>query len=99
MKATKFQGDTALTIPHFFINAGRGTTRIWGETVATMQPTVINWGGLNKTEQQQLEPLLTTTENCVLLDQPLGKKITAFAPFRGAKIVASAGGGKIRHKD
>jgi len=62
LKATKFQGDTALTIPPFLINAGRGTTRIWGQTVATMQPTMINCGGLNQTEQEQVEPLLTVQQ-------------------------------------
>ena len=31
--ATKYQGDTAITIPPFFQNAGRGTERIWGETL------------------------------------------------------------------
>ena len=39
-QATKYQGDTALTIPPFFKNAGRGKERIWGEEIATPQPTV-----------------------------------------------------------
>jgi len=45
--ATKYQGDTAITIPPFFQNAGRGTERIWGEVTANPQPMVINWPGLN----------------------------------------------------
>jgi len=45
-RATKYQGDTALTIPPFFKNAGRGNERIWGERISTPQPMVINWLGL-----------------------------------------------------
>ena len=40
--ATMYQGDTAITIPPFFQNAGRGTERIWGETHPSPQPMVIN---------------------------------------------------------
>ena len=48
---TKYQGDTAITIPPFFQNAGRGTERIWGETLSSPQPMVINWPGLNDKEK------------------------------------------------
>jgi len=51
LQATKYQGDTALTIPPFFKIAGRGKERIWGEEIATPQPTVINWPGLNEKEK------------------------------------------------
>ena len=33
--ATKYQGDTAITIPPFFKDAGRGKERIWGEETET----------------------------------------------------------------
>jgi len=72
-QATKFHGDTALTIPPFFQNASRGNERIWGEKTTTPQPKVINWGGLNKKEQQQLEPILPKTHNWILLTQPRGE--------------------------
>ena len=49
--ATKYQGDTAITIPPFFQNAGRGTERIWGDTHPSPQPMVINWPGLNDKEK------------------------------------------------
>jgi len=54
--ATKYQGDTAITIPPFFKDAGRGTERIWGEETATPQPTVINWPGLNDKEKAEQNP-------------------------------------------
>jgi len=97
-KAINFQGDTALTISPFFNNAGRGTTKILGEMVATLQPTAINWGCLNKTEQQQLETLLTTSDTWILLTHPLGNKIMACPSFWGAKKVAIAEGKPSRHK-
>jgi len=50
-QATKHQGDTALTIPPFFKNAGRGNERIWAEEMSTPQPTVINWSGLDDKEK------------------------------------------------
>jgi len=42
--ATKYQGDTAITIPPFFKDAGRGKERIWGEDTETPQtpPTGLN---------------------------------------------------------
>ena len=54
--ATKYQGDTAITIPPFFQNAGRGTERSWGEVNSSPQPTVINWPGLNDKEKTELIP-------------------------------------------
>ena len=72
VKATKYQGDKALIIPHFFKNAGRGKERIWGEDIATPQPMVINWPGLNDKERSELIPTLSTTDNWILLTHPLG---------------------------
>jgi len=52
-QATKYQGDTALTIPPFFKNAGRDNERIWGEEISTPQPMVINWSGLDEKEKSE----------------------------------------------
>jgi len=62
-QATKYQGDTALTIPPFFKNAGRGKEIILGEEIATLQPTVINWSGLDDKRKLDLIPALTATDN------------------------------------
>jgi len=66
-QATKFQKDTALTIPPFFKNAERGKKRIWGEEIATLQPTVINWSGLDDKDKLDLIPTLSATDNWILL--------------------------------
>jgi len=71
-QATKYQGDTTLTIPPFFKNAGRGKERIWGEEIATPQPTVINWSGLDNREKLDLIPTLSATDNWILLTHALG---------------------------
>jgi len=61
-----------LIIPPFFKNAGRGKERIWGEEIATPQPMVINWPGLNDKEKSELIPTLSTTDNWILLPYPQG---------------------------
>ena len=98
LTATQYQGDTALTIPPFFANAGRGQHRIWGEQWDSTQPTVINWEGLEEIERSQIQLLLTTSNDWVLITPPLGKKDTSPPPFRGAKMVARASGKASRHK-
>ena len=62
-QATKYQGDTALIIPPFFKNAMRGKERIWGEEIATPQPTIINWSGLDDKEKLNLIPTLSASDN------------------------------------
>jgi len=69
-QATNYQEDTALIIPPFFKNAGRGKERIWGEEIATPQPTVINWSGLDDKEKLDPIPALAATDNWIFLTQP-----------------------------
>jgi len=97
-QATKCQGDTALTIPPFFNNAERGKERIWGEEIATPQPTVINWSGLDDKEKLDLIPALTATDNWILLTLPLRANNKTQPPFREAQLVARADGKCSRRK-
>ena len=62
-QATKYQGDTALTVPPFFKNAGRDNERNWGEEIATPQPTVMNWSVLDEKEKLDLIPSHAATDN------------------------------------
>ena len=57
--ATKYQGGTE----PFFKNAMRGKERIWAEEIATPQPMVINWSGLDDKEKLDLTPTLSETDN------------------------------------
>jgi len=88
--ATKYQGDTAITIPPFFKDAGRGTERIWGGKTATPQPTVINWQGLNDKEKAELIPTLSTTDNWILLTHPQGASNKSQPPFGESQRIARA---------
>jgi len=79
-QATKYQGDTALIIPPFFKNAGRGKEIIWGEEIATPQPTVINRPSLNDKERSALNPTFSTTDNWILLTHPLRASMKPIPP-------------------
>ena len=59
---------------------------------------VIDWGGLNDAEQQQLKPILSSTDNWILLTQPLGASNKTLAPLRETKLIARADGESSRHK-
>jgi len=96
--ATKYQGDTAIAIPHFFKDAGRGKERIWGEETATPQPMVINWPGLNDNEKEELIPTLSTTNNWILLTHPQGSNNKFWPPFGESQRIAMANGKCSRHK-
>jgi len=96
--ATKYQGDTAISIRLFFKDVGRGKERIWGEETATPQPTVISWPGLNDKEKAELIPTLSTTDNWILPtpDDPQGASNKSQPSFGG---IARADGKCSRHKE
>jgi len=96
--ATKYQGDTAITIPPFFKDAGRGKEKIWGEETATPQPTVINRPGLNDKEKAELIPTLSTTDNWILLTHPQGASNNSQPPFGESQRISRADGKCSRHK-
>jgi hypothetical protein len=92
--ATKYQGDTAITIPPFFKDAGR----IWGEEPANPQPMVISWPGLNDKEKAELIPTLSTTDNWILLTHPQGASNKSQPPLGESQRIARADGKCSRHK-
>ena len=89
-------GDTDLTIPPFFANTGRVTTRIWGGKIETAQPVMINWGSSNTTEQQW-ETGMAPTSGHWKLGPPhptFWEEKHASSPYRGAKLLISTDGEK-----
>jgi len=96
--ATKYQGNTAITIPPFFKEAGRGKERIWGDDTETPQPTIINWPGLNEKEKSELIPTVLITDNWILLTHPLGTGNKSQPPFKESRKIARAEGKCSRHK-
>jgi len=59
----------------------RGKERTWGEEIATPQPTVINWSGLDDKEKLDLTPTLSATHNWILLTHTLGASNKTQPPF------------------
>ena len=57
---------------------------------------VINWSGLDDQEKLDLIPTLSTTDNWILLTQPLGDSNKTQPPFREATktVYMRAGGGR-----
>jgi len=101
VQATKYQGDTALTIPPFFKNSGRGKERKGknlGRRNHDPQPTVIKWPGLNDKEKAELIPTLSTTDNWILLTHAQGARNKTQHPCRKSQMVARADGKCSRHK-
>jgi len=96
--ATKYQGDTGITIPPFFKDAGRGKERIWGDDTVTEtpQPMIINWPGLNDKEKAELIPTLSITDNWILLTHPLGTRNKSQSPLKESQRIARAEGKCIR---
>jgi len=96
--ATKYQGDTAITIPLFFKDAGRGKERIWGDDTETPQPMIINWPGLNNKEKSELIPTLFITDNWIILTHPPGTRNKSQPSFKESQRIARAEGKCSRHK-
>jgi len=53
--------ETGLTTPPFFPNARRGAKIMWG--VLDDSPVIVNWDGLDPTEQAEITPTLETASN------------------------------------
>jgi len=96
--ANKYQGDTAITIPPLFKDAGRGKERIWGDDTETLQPMIINWPGLNEKEKSELIPTFLIIENWILLTHPLGTGNKSQPPLKESQRIARAEGKCSRHK-
>jgi len=87
-QATKYQGDSSPHHPPFFKNAGRGNIRIWGEKNPTPQQMVINRSGQDDKKKLDLIPTLFTTDNWILLTQPLHSMTTEVRiSIRGKMLV------------
>jgi len=59
---------------------------------------VINWPGLTDKEKTELIPILSTTDNWILLTHPLGAKNKSQPPLTESQRIARADGKCSRHK-
>ncbi len=63
LSAVQLQGESAVTAPPFFHNAGRGTTRFWGNEQG---PTVFLWEGLGEEGREECERVIRTHKDWVV---------------------------------
>jgi len=95
--AETYVGETGLTTPPFFANARRGPRAIWGED--DNSPIIVNWNGLDASEQSDIIPILLATTNWILLTHPLGSPKSITPPFpSGARRVLHTKGNACREK-
>jgi len=78
-----YTGKTGLTTPPFFSNARRGTKTMWG--MLDDSPVIINWNGLDPTEQAEICPTLETSNNWIIFTHPLGAEDAATPLLRYRK--------------
>ena len=95
-QAAGYEGDTALTIPPFLINASRGNENIW--EILDDGPFIVNWQGLSITEKAQPIPKLQDSKDWIIHTDLVGMKTSPTPPFPGAKLGASANGNASREK-
>ena len=63
LSAVQLQGESAVTAPPFFHNAGRGKTRFWGNEQG---PTVFLWEGLGEEGREECERVIRTHKDWVV---------------------------------
>jgi len=103
-RAKTYIGETGLTTPPFFPNARRGVKITWG--ALDDSPLIVNWNGLDPSEQAEITPTLETANNWIIFTHPLGPEMLPLplpryqkAPrvfIRKAKPAGGEGGGRER---
>ena len=68
--AKTYIGETGLTTPPFFPNARRGAKITWGALDDSQ--VIVNWNGLDPSEQAEITPTLKTANNWIIFTHPLG---------------------------
>ena len=64
--------DVTVT-PPFFSNARRRTKITWG--VLDDSPAIVNWNGLDPTEQAEITPTLETSNTWIMFTHPLARRM------------------------
>jgi len=95
--AKTYIGETGLTTPPFFLNSRRGAKLAWGTLDGS--PIIVNWNGLDASEQAEITPLLTSTDNWITLTHSLGPEKTTTPPIpSGSKRILQTKGKASREK-
>jgi len=73
--AKTYIGETGLTTPPFSSNAGRGAKITWG--ALNDSPVIVNWNGLDLSDQAEITLTLEVANNWIIFTNPLGPEKTA----------------------
>ena len=95
--AKTYIGETGLTTPPFFPNARRGAKITWG--ALDDSPVIVNWNGLDPSEQAEITPTLEIANNWIIFTHPLGpdKAATPTPPIpKGAQRILYTKGNRER---
>jgi len=87
----KYIDETGLTTPPFSLHARRGAKSTWG--VLDDSPVIVNWSGLDPSEQADITLTLASTDNWIIFTHPLGpeKTITPPIPADAQRILHTKG--------
>ena len=78
--ANFYVGETGLTTPPFFSNAARRGAKItWG--ALDDSPVIVNWNGLDLSEQAEITQTLETANNWIIFTHPLDPEKSATPPI------------------
>jgi len=91
LRTKTYIGKTGLTTPPFFLKAHRGAKITWG--VIDDSPVIVNWSGLDPSEQAEITLTLEAADNWSMYTHPLGpeKSATPPIPTGDQRILYTAG--------
>ena len=76
--ANPYIGERGLTTPPLFSNKRRGAKITWGALDDSL--VIVNWNGLDLSEQAAITPTLEAANNWIIFTHPLGPEKTATPP-------------------
>jgi len=89
--AKPYIGETGFTTPPSFSNARRGAKITW--EALDDSPVIVNWSGLDPSEQAEITSTLEAANNWIIFTHPLGPEKRATPPIpAGAQRILSGGG-------
>ena len=89
--ATTYIGETDFTTPSFSPNARKGARITWG--AFDDSPVIVNWNGLDPSEQADVTPTLEAANYWIIFTYPLGpeKSVTLPIPNGAQRILYTKG--------
>jgi len=95
--AKTYIGETSLTTPLFFLNVRKGAKTTW--VVLDDSQVIVNWSGLDPSEQAEITPTLVSTDTWIICTDPLRPEKTITPPIpTGAQRILHTKGNTSRER-